>query len=347
MTPREAFAFQAQACRQLGSEFMGQLMGLAADRLDTATAPERLALEWPGDPHPSADSVPLRLAGALHWLVLTGRDPALAQVYPPHAATDDALWRAVAQALEVHGDAIVAFMASPPQTNEIRRAAAIVPMLHAAVGPFGLPVMLSELGASAGLNLRADQFYLEMGGQSYGPSAAHVRLAPECEGAPPPPVTLHVDDRAGVDLRPFDLSQEAQQSRLLAYLWPDQPERLSNTRAALQLAHALPAPVTAGDAIDWLETRLSEQTDGQLHVIYHTVAWQYFPRDVQARGEAMLAKAGKAATDMRPLARISMEADGQGAGAAMTLTMWPDGMPQAMGRVDFHGRWINWEAPQP
>lgn len=343
MTPQEAFAMQAVACRSLGSEFMGQLMSLVSERLTVETEPGRLALKWQGDPRPSADSVPLRLAGALHWLALSGTAPELAAVYPPNSVDDDSLWAAVSHALDAHGAVMVALMASPPQTNEIRRAAALVPMLHAVAGSTGLPVMLSELGASAGLNLRADQFRIDMGDKTYGPENSGVHHRPDTEGKAPDPVALNVVDRAGVDLRPFDLTDANQTMRLLSYLWPDQPHRMDNTRAAVAIADQIPAPVAQADAIDWLATRLETQSTGVVHVVYHTIAWQYFPADVQAKGEALLAAAGAAATASRPLARISMEADGHGPGAAMTLTQWPGGAPRAMGRVDFHGRWIKWE----
>jgi hypothetical protein len=36
-----------------------------------------------------------------------------------------------------------------------------------------------------------------------------------------------------------------------------------------------------------------------------------------------------------------MEADG-GRGAALRLTTWPGGRTEALGRVDFHGRWLRW-----
>lgn len=343
MTPREAFEMQAQSCRALGSEFMGQLMSLAAKRLTRDFAPGRLALDWQGDPRPSADSVPLRFAGALHWLALSGTAPDLAAVYPPQQVDDDRLWQAVLQSMADHGQTMEAMMASPPQTNEIRRSVALVPMLHEVARQTGLPVMLSELGASAGLNLRADQFRLDLGTCQYGPEGSGVRHAPESEGHPPAPAELSIIDREGVDLRPFDLSDLDQQTRLLSYLWPDQPHRLANTRAALELAGSFPAKVASGDAIDWLETRLNEQQSGHAHVVFHTIAWQYFPADVQARGEALLTKAGAAASPDRPLARISMEADKNTPGAAMTLTLWPDGIPRHMGRVDFHGRWVKWE----
>ena len=42
----------------------------------------------------------------------------------------------------------------------------------------------------------------------------------------------------------------------------------------------------------------------------------------------------------------SMEADGQSPGAVMKLTVWAGqseaGVERTLGRVDFHGRWVEW-----
>lgn len=101
------------------------------------------------------------------------------------------------------------------------------------------------------------------------------------------------------------------------------------------------ATVTKADAIEWLAGQLDHR-DGQLHLIYHTIAWQYFPTDLQARGTALIEAAGADATPTSPLAWFSMEADGQSPGAAMILRIWPGDITVDLGRVDFHGRWINW-----
>ena len=58
-------------------------------------------------------------------------------------------------------------------------------------------------------------------------------LTPDLAGPLPPVSALNIIDRAGVDLNPLDPNKD--KLRLLAYLWPDQPERLALTRAALAL----------------------------------------------------------------------------------------------------------------
>jgi len=71
LTVRAAFAGQARACARLGSPFMHRLMNLAAERLRRTTPVACRVLDWPGDVSANGASVPLRLAAALHALVLT------------------------------------------------------------------------------------------------------------------------------------------------------------------------------------------------------------------------------------------------------------------------------------
>jgi hypothetical protein len=337
---RDAFRTQARACAGLGSPFMGRLMALCADRLAPGTAVAEQVLGWPGEVGPSGDSVPLRLAGALHGLVRDGTDAGLAAVYPPTEVPDATLWAAVEAAFAEHEARLLGWLDSPPQTNEVRRSAALLAAAAWIGARFPLPFDLSELGASAGLNLSFDRFALSVGDAVVGAEGSPVRLSPEWRGPVPAARPLRVEARAGVDLNPLDPRDPGDRLRLLAYLWPDQPERLRLTEAAIALAGPRP---DAGDAADWLEARLSVPRPGRVHMVYHTIAWQYFPPATQARCRAALAAAGAQATEAAPLAHVGMEADAvAGRGAALTVTLWPGGERRELARVDFHGRWIEW-----
>jgi hypothetical protein len=80
MKVRSHFRDQAAACARLGSPFTAALLELVAERLDAAGPLGRALLSWPGDP--KADALALRLAAALHALVLSGLAPDLAAIYP-------------------------------------------------------------------------------------------------------------------------------------------------------------------------------------------------------------------------------------------------------------------------
>ena len=275
-------------------------------------------------------------------MVLTGRAPDLQAVYPPVAVDDTTLRRAVLRALDTHAGFLTDWVQSAPQTNEVRRSAALIAGAHWIAARHPLPFVTSELGASAGLNLNWDRFALSIDDQIYGPADPVLTLTPDWDGPLPPRAEVIVTDRRGVDLNPLDSTDPDQALRLFSYLWPDQPHRMELTRAAIA---ARIIPVDSGDAVTWLADRLQDRHPGHTHLIYHTIAWQYFPTEAQATGKALIEAAGANATEDAPLAWLRMEHDGDAAGAGLTLRLWPGDHRITLGRADFHGRWITWTAP--
>lgn len=338
---RAAFREQADHCAALDSPFMARLLLLLAEQWPEDTELAKTFRHWTGDIGPMGASLPLRLAGGLHALHLSGKDAPLSAVYPPQSGDDHAFAQAVTAALRRHDGFLCAWVRNAPQTNEIRRAAALIAATHLLASRYTLPMRISELGASGGLNLMFDRFTLRVGNTRLGPKTAAVELTPEWAGKLPVGPAPTIVERRGVDLNPLDPKSQDGAMRLLSYLWPDQTERLSRTRAAIDIHDA---KVDRGDAIDWLETRLAHEV-GQLHLIYHTIAWQYFPPSTQKRGTEMMEAAGALADDETPLAWVRMEADGHPRGARLDLRLWPGDRHIELGRVDFHGRWLDWTAP--
>lgn len=201
-----------------------------AERLQPGDPVADRILGWQGDPSSNADSVPLRIAGGLHALILTDKARALAAAY---ASGDDPTDTALAM-IRQHPDFLLDWLTSPPQTNEVRRSAPLIAAAHWLTARFGLPLILSELGASAGLNLLWDHYALRSGDQSFGPANPALILTPDWTGPLPTPAPPTILDRRGVDLNPLDPVTD--HLRLLAYLWPDQPDRIARTRAAQDLA---------------------------------------------------------------------------------------------------------------
>ena len=321
---------------------MGQLCALLADRLAPGTPLTDRLFAWPGDIGANGHSVPLRLCGALHALRLLDRG-GLPPVYPPHTTDDDALWQAISRAMRTEAAFIERWIDSPPQTNDVRRSAVLITLGHWLTARLPLPIVTSELGASGGLNLRWDRYALRARDQSFGPDTPALVLTPDWSGPLPPATPPEVRERRGVDLNPLDPGKAPDRLRLRAYLWPDQPHRLAQTEKAIAEAQD---PVDKADAIDWLPARLAPRP-GHLHLIYSTVAWQYLSTEAQARGTAIIQAAGARATDAAPLAWFGMESDGTAKGAALSLQLWPGDHRIALGRADFHGRWVQWADADP
>lgn len=342
---RTAFARQSDACRRLGSPFTADLCLLLPDILDpAASALGRRIAEWPGDPRD--DALALRACGALHALARSGEAPTLAAAYPPSASTGADLAGAIRAALATHDARLTAWLDSPPQTNEPKRSGAVLGALAIlARETGGLPIDLLEIGASAGLNLSPDRYAYDLG-RAHRPGDPAVGVTIRCEwrGAAPDATTpITVGDRAGCDRNPLDPGAPQDRARLLAYVWADQEDRLATSTAALEAAAAAPWRVERADAADWVERRLSTRpVSGRVTTLVHTIVWQYLPSAAKARIEAALAAAGARAEPDAPLARIAMEADDRAESAALTLTLWPGGATRALGRADFHGRWVEW-----
>lgn len=340
----EAAQAQAQLCETLGSAFTARLCRIFADLPAAPSGLFHHLHNWPGDPSAAGDAVALRLAGALHALVLTDRAPALGALYPPHdTATSPArLQSTVVNTLNDEAGFVLRWLESPPQTNEVSRCSALIPAFHLLANHYGLPLVTSELGASAGLNMIWDHYRCRIGAKGWGPGTAGLQLAPDWHGPVPPRADISIRDRAGCDLSPLSPGSEDDRLRLMAYTWPDQPDRLERLQTALNLAASLGNRVENADAADWAESRLANPRSNCLHVLYHSVTWQYFPPAVARRIANAVAAAGARATPLSPFAWLRIEADGKEDGAAITLTFWPGARRHNIGRIDFHGRWVQW-----
>ena len=84
-----AFLEQATHCEHLGFRFMARLLCLLANHWPIDTALTQRLEAWQGDIGPNGASLPLRLAAALHALLLTGQTAQLRTNYPPHQTSEN------------------------------------------------------------------------------------------------------------------------------------------------------------------------------------------------------------------------------------------------------------------
>ncbi|PWK76158.1 DUF2332 family protein [Aminobacter sp. AP02] len=336
------FHNQADACDQLGSPFTARLCRVLAKVLDDQSAVGRKVLGWAGDPR--ADALALRLCGGLHALVLSGADAELARIYPPEKTGDRDLALALPAALARNEAHLLAMLESPPQTNEIARSGMLLPGFLAIARESGLALELTEIGASAGLNLLFDRFHYRYGKNEWGNAGSPVRLAPEVRGqAPSMSGDLQIVDRAGCDLAPIRISDPAQRLRLRAYVWADQTLRLERLDAAISLAEREPPTLVKLGAAEFVEQRLSARSPDRAFVLFHSIMWQYMPPATRARIVELLETQGSAVNAGSPLYWLRMEPLAAGDPyATLSLTSWPGGTTRALARCDYHGRWMEW-----
>jgi hypothetical protein len=338
---RESFERQAGWCRELGSPFTGLVCEVLATRLDDRSRFGARLHAWPSQP--TADALPLRAAGALNALARSGNAVGLARVYPPSLAPNpDELWSATAAAIASHDDFLHDYLDSAPQTNEVARSVTILAGCLAIASLHRLPLEILEIGASAGLNLGFDRYRYAFGEAHWGEQTSPVRLAPRWEGALPPlDAPLAIAARAGCDISPLDPASSTDRARLLSYIWPDQTQRLARIEAALDMAASAPWRIERADAGEWVERQLGARPQaGRMRVLVHSIMWQYMPQETQARINRTLAEAAATASPDAPLAWLRLEPDGLSDGAALSLDLWPGGRRLALGRADYHGRWV-------
>ena len=338
---------QAEGCAALGSPLYEFLLQRVADDVEAGGPAYDVLRGHEGDPGPSA--LALRLMGGAHRLVLERRAPALALTYPSVGGTgdQDSAWVALRAVLAEHRDELRGSLDRAPQTNEVGRSAAMIGGLMHLAGADRRPLRLVEIGASAGLNLRADRFRVELAdGRSVGPGSSAVVLRDPWLGPEPPwQDSLVVVERLGCDVAPVDPTATEGRLRLTSYVWPDQLERLARLRGALAVAAAVPVSVEAAGAADFLD-RLTLR-DGTTTVVWHSVMWQYLEPGERARAEARLATLGSQASNAAGFAHLALEPRRRTPGAEreflVTLQSWPGGEEQLLGSAAPHGLPTTWE----
>ncbi|WBB78795.1 DUF2332 domain-containing protein [Micromonospora sp. WMMD882] len=289
---------EADACAQMAADGYADLLRRAAADIRAGGPCGTLLKEYADTP--TTGVLPLRLLGGVHALVLAGRAPELARYYPSAGGTcrpgdEDARWAAFRAVVDAESATLRGWLRRPPQTNEVGRASLLIAgLLHAVTELGDLPVRLVELGASAGLNLRADRFRVESPGFAWGPVDSPVRLPDAWRGAPPDWLRaagaaypeLTVVERLGCDPRPLDPTDPDGALTLRAYVWPEHTERAARLAGALEVAGQVPATVVTAGAADFLAG--IRPTPGTLTVVWHSVVQQYVPAQEWARVDAEL-----------------------------------------------------------
>lgn len=227
---------------------------------------------------PEEQRVPNLLLAAVHDRLLAGADHPLADFYP---SVRGATGRDPAQAGEPfvafckeHEAELVPVLATrATQTNEVGRAAIILPVL-ARLRAEGIErVALIDLGTSAGLNLCVDRYGVEYSnGLRAGDTSSTVVVRSELLGARAPSFASGLPTivaRKGIDRSPLDLDRDEDQRWLLACVWPDQLERFARLRAAIAIAKEARPRVARGVLPGDVEAQ-ADGIDAGAHVVFLT-----------------------------------------------------------------------------
>lgn len=339
-----ALLAQAEACAAMGSTMYARLFRDLAD--DYADNGRTFAILAGRSRRPVHDAIPLRLAGAIHRVVLRGDDDRLARHYPSVGGSPGEDFTAdVIAHMRDHMDEIDLGLVQQVQTNEVGRSIVHLTLMHWLASHDIDHLDFLEVGASAGLNLNFDRFYACSRRLRMGDPSSKVRLMGDWFTHTPevPLRSATVHRRRGVDVSPIDVTNPEDELRLLSFVWPDQRDRLARIRAAIDIAKAHPPIVDRESADTWVARQLSRPRDRAV-VVFHSIVWQYLGHSVQERFVDALHQAGAASSPDAPLIWARMEPDGPVADVQVDIWDGTSSQPRhhRLAHVGYHGHQLHW-----
>jgi len=347
---REAIEWQARHAEEAGAPCTARVIRAELAILDGDTATGRRMATWQG--LALADAMPLRIAGGLHWLCLSGQDMRLQPVYAGMVTGQPAIDAIVADMAARFDAPLMAWLDHPPQTNEAGRSASIMAgllWLSRRVGPnpsTGLRTgfELNEIGASAGVNTMMGRYHYDLGGVTAGPSLSRMRIAPEWRGPPPPAGEVEIVAVRGCDVAPVDLTDPAQALRLKAYVWPEAGARMDRLDVAIAMAERAAPDLVQMDAAEFVREMLARPRDsGVTRALFHSIVWQYLPDASQRAITDLMEQAGAHATADAPLAWLALETNRATFRHELRVRYWPGGEQAVhLATAHPHGAWVEW-----
>lgn len=336
---------------------LSRLFLRSAERETRGSSPlyERLSLGIADDPEMLAlaaqsrilQPAPNMLFAAVHWLLLEGADHDLAAFFPSvrggSVDREDPYPYFCSFCVEHRREIIDLMSSRRVQTNEVRRAACLLPAFGTVVRRTeDTPLSLVEIGASAGLNLLLDRYRYDYGGGlQFGDTQSRVRLSCALKGSrdlplqdPFPSIAM----RVGLDLDPVDVLDPVATSWLRALVWLEQLERAENLRLAIELAKEEPPTLIAGDVLCILPGVLAEVPRELALCIFHTYIYQQFPESARLQLETMVEEHARE----RDIFFISIEWRARFPTVEIIVYRKGSRTHTLLGYCDSHATWLEW-----
>lgn len=176
------------------------------------------------------------------------------------------------------------------QTNEAGRIAVLNLAFAQIAAQTGQPLALIEVGCSAGLCLYPDAWPIRYTTDHdaahlapSGPLTSSAQLTCQLRGVGAPDRLPDVEWRAGIDLNPLDLTDDADREWLEALVWPGMEYRLERIAAGARLVAADPPVLCAGDLNEQLPELLAEVPAGAVPVVFHSAVLVYLSAEDRER----------------------------------------------------------------
>jgi hypothetical protein len=339
-----ALGAQAGQAERIGSPLYARLLeGLLRDHDAGGITAEVLAGV---SEKPIHDALPLRYLATGHRLALAGDAPALARYYGSCGGEwhGEDLTPTFLDLVHAQRTAFDIGVRRNVQTNEVGRAPVLASGFTLIARRHVPELDVLEIGSSAGLLSRWDRYYYNTASSRFGDASSPLRFDRSWWREPAPNLAgeVNVVRKRASDISPIDVTTADGQLTMLSFVWPDQSERISRLRAAIEVAQHVHVPVERADAGDWLTEQLvAGLRANTATVVFHAIVWQYLPDTTRDRMRAALFSAGEDAHEGAPLLWLRME-PATAAFANLRLTTWPGGTDEVLAEVGYHGADIRW-----
>ncbi len=298
---------------------------------------------------------------ALHNLVLDHPEEELSRWYPtvtdtPRLDDPGIALRSFCQTFKTELRTLIANRRT--QTNEIGRCAVLHPALAWALNGEETPVILMDLGASAGLNLLVDYWCYEYSdGATRGDPNGAIRIPCELRGTNPLPNQFRrpaVAGRIGIDLNPVDTANPDHTRWLQACVFADRRDRFDRLTQALELARQVSIDLRRGDIVDLVPEVLATLPENATVCVTSTWTLAYLDPSRRRDLYRSLAEYGQANRFHLIIGEPSsvIEQFEEPADLPSEATVWTH-MSYTTGGTNHsligyshpHGTWLDWRAP--
>ncbi|MGJ9385553.1 DUF2332 domain-containing protein [Salipaludibacillus sp. CF4.18] len=233
--------------------------------------------------------IPNLLFGAVHYLLLKGKEHPLKEFYPS-IVNHPKLYK---DSFDFFKDFCIKYRNEMEsilktrlvQTNEVRRCAYLYPVFCTVYEKAKKPLALIEIGTSAGLQLLWDNYSYSYGQNDiYGNMDSKLHLTAEIKGentpilhSTPPPVST----RMGIDLNTIDLNDEDEKLWLKSLIWTEHKERLFMFEEAASYMKEVPVSLFDGDGISLLSKFVDNISEDSVICIFHTHVANQIPLEMK------------------------------------------------------------------
>ncbi|UYO17996.1 DUF2332 domain-containing protein [Bacillus sp. 41-22] len=293
----------------------------------------------PGQP------IPNLLLGAVHYLLLKGKEHSLKRYY--YSLVEDAdtnfenAFYQFKDFCHVYQEEIISLLQTKlVQTNEVRRGAYLYPSFCYIFNKVNKPLALIEIGTSAGLQLFWDQYRYSYGTEEmYGNRQSNVHLQSEIKGEKKPSFLEQsppVMERIGLDLHVNNLNDEEDYLWLRALIWPEHKERLELFDQAATLVKEKSVQLIEGDGVALLPAIANQIREDAVICIFHTHVANQIPENVKHKLEKQIKEIG-AKRDVFHLYNNMWDRD-------LHIDYYINGNEycETVGETEGHGRWFSW-----